>query len=125
MKLVYRADISYYQFLILAKYYSLLANPFLNNFIKGFLLKANNLTIIINLHFLYYVIIILKHNSILSLNSLLDLVIVDYPNRLTSRFEIIYTFWNNIFNFRFYIKSFVGALTPILSLSSFYSSLAD
>jgi len=122
MKQIYFWGVWYHQFLVLAKYYTLLSNPFLAKFIRGFILKAYSLYFIINSYYFYFVIIILKYNSILFLSSLLDIIVVDYPNRLTHRFEMIYSFWNNLFNFRFYIKFFIGSVTPILSLSSFYAS---
>jgi len=108
--------------LVLAKYFCILSNPLLNSFLKGFVLKQNSLYLVISQYYLYYVIVILKHNTILYLSSLLDIVVADYPNKLYHRFELTYAFWNNLFSFRFYLKLFIGVVTPVLSLSSFYSS---
>ena len=122
MKTLYSWGVWHYQFLTLVKYYSLLANPFLKKFLNGLILKSNSLYFIINSYYLYYVIIILKYDSVFFLSSLVDLVAIDYPTRLLNRFELVYSFWNNLFNFRFFIKLFVSAVKPVLSINSFYSS---
>jgi len=122
MKFVYFWGVYYHQFLVLAKYFSILSNPFLSLFLKGLLLKRNSLYFIISQYNFYYAIVIVKYSSILYFSSLLDIVVIDYPNRLTNRFELNYAFWNNLFNFRFYIKIFIASITPVLSLSSFYAS---
>lgn len=60
-----------------------------------------------------------------SVNSFLDLVIVDYPTRLENRFELNYAFWNITYNFRIYIKTFTNVVNPVVSISSFFNSLLD
>jgi NADH:ubiquinone oxidoreductase subunit C len=108
--------------LFLNKYFVIYICKIIPLFLKSFLLKSNSIYIIINSSFLHYCIMFLKFNIVTSLSSLLDIIIVDYPTRLENRFELIYAFWNNKNNFRFFIKTFTNSVTPILSISSFFSS---
>jgi len=122
VKQIYFWGVLYIQFLILVKYYASILNNFLTTFVNGLILKSNSLYFVINSYYFYFIIVIAKYNSILFLSSLLDIIIIDYPNKLINRFVIIYAFWNNLFNFRLYIRFLISSLMPVLSLSSFFSS---
>lgn len=110
---------------ILTNYYSVFYNKIIIKFLKGFILKTNSLYLIINSSLLQHCLMFLKFNSVSSINTLVDIVAVDYPTRLENRFELIYAFWNTKYNFRVYIKTYTNSTTPILSISSFFNSLLD
>lgn len=61
-------------------------------YIHGFLVKYNQLCLFINPCNISTLCLFLRYNSILSFSSLVDVVVVDYPNRYPYRFEVNYFF---------------------------------
>ncbi len=125
MRNIYISSSFYLQYLSLVKYFSIFYLTIIPSFINNIILKANSLYLIIDKSLLHFCLMFLKFNMISSITSLVDLIIVDFPTRLNNRFELIYSFWNNLFNFRVYIKIFTNTVTPVLSISSFFKSLPD
>lgn len=125
MRNIYISSSFYLQYLNLVKYFSIFYLTIIPSFINNIVLKSNSLYLLIDKSLLHFCLMFLKFNMISSITSLVDLIVVDFPTRLNNRFELIYSFWNNLFNFRIYIKIFTNTITPVLSISSFFKSLLD
>jgi hypothetical protein len=80
------------QYSALVKYYIIFYSCIIPSFINGFIFKSNSLYIIINSALLHFCLMFLKFIMVSSVNSLLDLVVIDYPARIENRFELIYAF---------------------------------
>jgi NADH-quinone oxidoreductase subunit C len=61
----------------------------------------------------------LKKNSLVQLEVLNDICIVDYPENI-NRFEVNYNLLSVKYNFRFFIKTYTSAYVP--SLTSLFNS---
>jgi len=77
------------------KYLWLFLSNFLLRYIYGFLLKQNRMVCFAKNTYLLTVISIMKKNEIVSLQTLLDIVVVDnITNKFSGRFLINYVFLN-------------------------------
>lgn len=92
MRQTYLSSTFFAQYAALVKYYIIFYSYIIPSFINGFIFKSNSLYIVINSALLHFCLMFLKFNMVSSVNSLLDLVVVDYPARLENRFELIYAF---------------------------------
>lgn len=92
IKLNYFSDSLSYSFFILAKYYSIFIENIIHNFILGFLLKSTSLYIFINSFYLFLSLTFFKFNYIVSFDTLMDIVVIDYPFNIQKRFHLVYTF---------------------------------
>jgi len=76
---------------------------------------------LISSFYLHYIICFFFYNSLIKILSLIDIIIIDLPKKFF-RFEIIYVFWSNLFNLKFFLKIFINLLIPVLSLKNFFNS---
>ncbi len=125
MRFIYKDIFFNFNSNIIIKYNYIFFNNIIKKFFYNFLIKMNSFYIFINYLNIYLCLTYLKFNSLLPLDSLVDLIAVDYPSRALKRFELIYSFWSIDFNLRCYIKIFVHALNPVLSITTFFKSLLD
>lgn len=94
----------------------------MHKFIVGSLLKPTQLYIYIKSLNLILVLFVLKNNSIILCQSLLDLVVVDYLDKGKERFELNYVFLNYVFENRLIIKTYTNGFMPMLSIGMLYQS---
>lgn len=87
-------------------------NKYINN--------KKEITLMISSIYLYKVIKILKLNTNLLYKQLIDIICVDFPERL-NRFEINYTLLSLKYNNRINIKTYTDEITSINSITSLYS----
>lgn len=90
--------------------------------IYGFLLKQNQLILYVESSSLLQVLAYMKYNTLVSINSLLDIIAVDLLNSKPYRFELNYVFWCSVYEYRIIIKTYTNGLFSIPSLSRLYSS---
>ena len=93
----------------------------LGDLISGFLLKRKSLTLFIRGNDLLFFCTVLKTNILMLSSSLLDIAVVDFPNR-DHRFELNYVFILYGVNIRLVLKTFVRKYTPMFSVSNIFSS---
>lgn len=110
--------------LFTTKYLVILAFSFLYKFIIGIYFKLNRLFVLFNFNYLYFVVSILKYNSLFSLSSLLDIVVSDFLYNSSFRFEMFYSFWNVLLNYRITLKYFLGVNSTTISLISLFKASA-
>jgi NADH:ubiquinone oxidoreductase subunit C len=95
---------------------------FLFKFLRFVLVKRNNVYIyILSSFFLHYLILFLVFSSLFKISSLMDIVIVDFPEK-NLRFEVSYFFWSNLFEKKLFLKVFVNVVFPLLTLKYFFDS---
>ena len=92
-----------------------------SDLLYGFVVYKNSLYFYTKFYELSNVCYILKYCLLIGQSSLLDISVVDYPNRL-NRFELNYVFLLYGIKVRFIIKTFVDKYTPIKSISNIFSS---
>jgi NADH-quinone oxidoreductase subunit C len=90
-------------------YYFLFLKKILSRFLGGFLLKYKKLYLYLNTFVVHLVFSFIKYSSVLAVTSLFDIVAADYPLRTRNRFEVTYCLLSHVFNFRYFVKSFVSA----------------
>lgn len=105
----------------LTTYYNYYLNKLINKFIISLIIKNNSILFFIKFYNLHNILTFLKYNSIILITSCMDITVTDYPDRL-QRFEITYFFWSNIYKHKYFIKTFANNVTPIFSISNFFSS---
>lgn len=71
---------------------------------------------------IYQVMLFLSAHSQLQFNTLVEMTAVDYPERLTSRFEVTYVLHSPTLNARVIVKAMVDELTPIESVVPIYAN---
>ena len=115
--------LTFYNFFFdIVKYFFNLANSFLGKYISGFLLKPSSLFLFLNYIFMYIVLTFFKYSMICKLTTLRDIVVADFPNNFTNRFELTYVFWSNFYNYALCLKLHGNSDTLFLSISNFYKS---
>mgnify|MGYP007031656185 FL=1 len=92
MRRLYLESIFFVPLLVLVKYYIIFYSNILPGFVHGFVLKFRSLFFFIHSNMLYKNVMFLKNCCVANINSLLDIVVVDYPTRLHNRFEVTYVF---------------------------------
>jgi len=105
-----------------SKYFVIFIYYVLFSFIYGIKVNHNNLSIYIFSIKLLYCLTFLKYNSVSSLNSLVDIVVVDNISNIKNRFELTYIFWNIIYEYRVGVKLFTDGYQSIYSIGKFYNS---
>lgn len=105
----------------LTTYYNYYLNKLINKFLISLIIKNNNILFFIKFYNLHHILTFLKYNNIILITSCMDITVTDYPDKL-QRFEITYFFWSNIYKHKYFIKTFVNNVTPIFSISNFFSS---
>lgn len=93
----------------------------IRKFFISLLIKNNSIIFYIKFFNLHQILTFLKFNSLILITSCMDITVTDYPDRL-NRFELTYFFWSNIYKQKVFIKTFVNNVSPIFSISSFFSS---
>jgi NADH:ubiquinone oxidoreductase subunit C len=106
----------------LTKHYCTSLQYVLGKFIQGFLFKPYKLYVYFKPYSLHLALSILKASSLFLLDSLLDLVALDFPSNKQNRFLLHYVFWITKSSFRFIISIAVSSFKPVLSISTFFSS---
>ena len=96
----------------------------LNKFIFGYCFFDNRLCIFITPGLFIHIISLAKYNIIFKFDSLLDISVVDYPNKLL-RFELNYTFLNYKSGYRIAIKLHNDGFRPLCSIQHIYPSSID
>lgn len=81
----------------------------------------NDFYIIVPHKFLFNFITFLKYNTFCQFKTLVDITVVDHPNRV-NRFEIIYSFLSYNFNVRINVVTFVQPSIFIDSITPLYNS---
>lgn len=104
------------------KYFLIYFLIVISKFIYGIKINQNQLYLYIIPTKLLYNLTFLKYNSVSSLNSLVDIVVVDNIALTATRFEISYIFWNITYEYRIGIKLFTDGLKTVYSISNFYKS---
>jgi NADH:ubiquinone oxidoreductase subunit C len=79
-------------------------------------LKQNQIFIYIKSNILGFLVVFLKYFNLSRLESLIDLIVVDYPDQLF-RFKLIYNFFSYKLLFRVLIVIFVKELQKIFSIA--------
>jgi NADH:ubiquinone oxidoreductase subunit C len=106
----------------LGRYYTKILSLIAPKYLYGFVIKPYKLHCFSKPIYLHKVITLLKNNSLLKLESLTDLVVVDNPNASGGRFCINYYFLSYTYNYRLTLKLFTNLLRPVLSIVYFYPS---
>jgi NADH:ubiquinone oxidoreductase subunit C len=102
-------------------YLSLIKNCY-KKFLDFIILKKNDknsITLVVKTSNIYSLIKSLKTNSLIQVEMLNDICVVDYPEN-ANRFEINYNLLSVKYNFRFFIKTYTSAY--INSLSNLFDS---
>jgi len=81
--------------------------------------EPNSLQLLVRAENIYYLTKSLKRNSLIQLEVLNDICIVDYPEN-NNRFEINYNLLSVKYNFRFFLKTYTSAY--VNSLTSLFNS---
>ncbi len=104
-------------------YLKLLKNCY-KKFVDFVILKKNDnnsFQVLVKAENIYPLCISLKRNSLIQLESLNDICVVDYPEK-TARFEINYNLLSVKYNFRLFLKtytsSYISSLTQIFDSSN-------
>lgn len=121
-KIVYKSNTFTNRLFYLERYFILFFNSIFPFFLNGFLLKSNKICLFLEASVLHFFLSFCKFNSVLRISSLMDIVAIDYPNRINKRFELVYSFWSKMNSFRFFVKIFFSSVYPILSVGNFFSS---
>lgn len=95
---------------------------FMPNLLTKLVVNATDLYLHIKPKELHEVVNILKKNTYLSANTLLDIVASDHYGSGGNRFGLCYILTNLTYNHRFFIIFSVHELTPIISVNFLYSS---
>lgn len=77
------------------------------------------ITVIVPNSKLYSVINFLKSNTNCQFRTIIDICVVDYPER-ENRFEVVYNFLSVRYNTRLRVKTSVNEITPVESISSIF-----
>ncbi len=104
------------------KYFLIFFLIVVNKFIYGVKINQNQLYLYLSSKKLLHNLTFLKHNSISSFNSLVDIIVVDNISLTSTRFEISYIFWNITYEYRIGLKLFTDGLKTVYSVSNFYKS---
>jgi NADH:ubiquinone oxidoreductase subunit C len=91
-------------------------------FINGFVWKKKKIYIFLDFFFFHSIFFFFKFNNIVQLNSLIDIVAIDFPFKIKNRFDVTYSFLNYFFNFRFFFKTFISYVGAIPSSTFFFLS---
>lgn len=99
---------------------------FLLSFLKKYLFKIKILNgevilILKDLNFLFIVTQILKNHFLFNQVSLVDITVVDYPQKL-NRFKVIYQFLSIKRNFRIQVFGYLNEYSFLPSLTKYYKS---
>lgn len=86
----------------------------------GLMVRKNSLYILTKYNYLLYILNFFKNNSIIKINYLSDITVVDNINNTNYRFELLYVFWNLKYYIRFYFKIFVNGIFPIISINTLF-----
>jgi NADH:ubiquinone oxidoreductase subunit C len=81
--------------------------------------ESNCLQLLVKVENIYILAKSLKRNSLVQLEVLNDICVVDYPEN-NNRFEINYNLLSVKYNFRFFIKTYTSAY--VTSLTSLFDS---
>ena len=81
--------------------------------------ETNSLQLLVKAENIYPLIKSLKKNSLIQLEVLNDICVVDYPEN-SNRFEINYNLLSVKYNFRFFLKTYTSAY--VNSLTSLFNS---
>jgi len=108
----------------LVEYFAFFFKKILYKFINTIVFKSNTLLIHLKFNFFYYIFMFLKFNYILKINTLLDIIALDYPDKILegNKFVLIYVVISPLLNFRFFFKLFFNIENLIISISNLYSS---
>lgn len=91
--------------------------------IKNFSSKHNLITLCIYTRYLPVIVNFLKQHTNTQYQTLIDLIVVDYPTRY-KRFEVIYVLLSTFRNTRICIQCSLSSLEPLYSITSYYSAAA-
>jgi len=94
---------------------------FLKKGLRALILKKNQIICVIDESYILEILKILKGSSFSAYKQLMDIFIVDYPNR-RKRFELNYVLLSVKHSKRMIIKIFVTDKTRVLSVTKIYSS---
>jgi len=92
-------------------------------FFYKMLVKEKSIYLFLQILNFYETIVFCKFNNIIRLDSLLDIIVCDYPTYSKSgRFELTYSFWNYTYSYRFFLKIFINSFSQMFSLYNFFKS---
>lgn len=106
----------------LGRYYSKVLTETGRKYIYGLLIQSGKIYCLTAVWDLLAVSTILKNSSLLQISSLVDLVAVDNPKATDGRFTLTYCFWSYTYSLRLFIRTFVTAFVPVVSLCSIFAS---
>lgn len=106
----------------LEKFYFIFLYDLLFRYIYGFVWRVQRLLLFFSYFYFHFILFFFKFNSIIQLNSLIDMVAVDFPHYLQARFNVTYSFISYNFYFRFFFKIFTNFSYVLPSCSFFFSS---
>lgn len=90
-------------------------------FYRNIMIKQNSIIIITDEDKKKKLLLFLKFNMFIKINTLLDIVAVDYIGS-ENRFELIYSFWSIFNKYKIFIKIFVKFDQPVISIRSLFNS---
>jgi len=93
----------------------------LNKYIMGYCFFHNILCMFVKFNAFINFISLAKFNLILRFDALMDISVVDYPNRLR-RFELNYVFLSYKTEHRIIVKLFTDNVKPVCSINNIYPS---
>jgi hypothetical protein len=64
----------------------------LGRFINGYVLKTKGIYFHIHYSAIYFLMVVFKYSSFLSVGALMDIIVVDKPSNGINRFEVVYVF---------------------------------
>lgn len=86
----------------------------------GFVLKKKKLLLVTDFLYASTFILFFKYNFYLHMQSLIDLVLTDFPFNSNQRFELLYVFDNILNNVRILFKFFISAEEPAFSATRYF-----
>lgn len=90
---------------------------------KNFSSVQNLITLHVYNKSLHFIINFLKHHTNTQYQTLIDLIVVDYPKRV-ERFEVTYVLLSTFRNNRLLVQCSLSSLAPLYSLTTYYSAAA-
>ena len=102
----------------------MLFNIILNNFLEFFLVKKRIFFFYISLFYYFYLFSILNSNTVIKINTIIDIVATHYFNNSEKEFESLYVNLNYKLNLRLFFKVLINKENLVISISKLFKSVA-
>lgn len=93
-------------------------------YVENIIWKINKLCIVIKLKYYYYVFMFIKKSSIWKMETLIDVIAVDHPDKILKgkKWELIYVVISQKLNLRVFLKIYINIENVIISIAKIYKA---